>query len=78
MTTRPDTDTLRIKVDGGVCMGHAMCNALAPEVYEVDDAGFNRMGEFELDPAGRGAAERGASACPERAISFPRSGPTAG
>jgi ferredoxin len=70
VTTQPKTDTVRIQVDGNVCMGHAMCNALAPEVYEVDDTGFNRMGDFEVGADARPAAARGAQACPERAITL--------
>ncbi|MFG2631502.1 ferredoxin [Streptomyces sp. NPDC048473] len=59
---------MRIKVDSERCMGHAMCNALAPEVYTVTDDGFNEMQEFEVTTAQRAAALRGASACPERII----------
>ncbi|MFF2963981.1 ferredoxin [Streptomyces sp. NPDC057963] len=59
---------MRIKVDSERCMGHAMCNALAPEVYTVTDDGFNEMPEFEVAADRRAAALRGASACPERII----------
>ena len=59
---------MKIKVDTGRCMGHGMCNALAPEVYEITDDGFNEMGEFEVQPERYEAARRGANACPERII----------
>jgi ferredoxin len=31
---------MRVKVDRELCGGHAMCAIIAPEVFEVDDAGF--------------------------------------
>ncbi|MGW4211294.1 ferredoxin [Lentzea sp. NPDC004789] len=72
MTAQQQTGTFKISVDGDRCMGHAMCNALSPDVYEVDDDGFNVMGEFELGEDLRPAAQRGAQACPERAITLSR------
>ncbi|WP_433728981.1 ferredoxin [Actinoplanes sp. CA-051413] len=60
---------MKIKIDADSCMGHGMCSALAPEVYEINgDTGFNEMGEFEVEEDRHAAAARGASACPERAI----------
>ena len=55
-------------VDEGLCMGHGMCAALAPGVYEVSELGTNEMGDFEVPPGAETAARRGARACPERAI----------
>ncbi|OLO25804.1 ferredoxin [Streptomyces sp. MNU77] len=60
---------MKIRVDGERCMGHAMCNAIAPEVYEVNDMGYNEMGEFEVAGGAEAAAVRGADSCPERVIS---------
>jgi len=59
-----------VRVDKTRCMGHAMCDALAPTVFEVTDLGFNEMGEFEVPDTERDAVERGMAACPERAISI--------
>ncbi|NGO72958.1 ferredoxin [Streptomyces boncukensis] len=61
---------MRVRVDAGRCMGHAMCESLAGEVYEVTDDGFNEMGEFEVPEELRAVAVRGASACPEGAIAL--------
>ena len=61
---------MRISVDLGKCNGHARCAAIAPDVYELDDAGFcaadGKVVEGELE----GAAEDGAAACPEMAITL--------
>jgi ferredoxin len=59
---------VRIDVNGEVCMGHAMCMSVAPEVYELDEFGYNRMGAFAVGDDRRDAATRGLLACPEQAI----------
>lgn len=61
---------MKAAVDRNLCQGHAMCNALAPEVYEVNDDGFNEMGVFAVPVGREAAAARGAGACPERAITI--------
>jgi ferredoxin len=61
---------MKVRVDVTRCMGHSMCNAIAPDVYEVTEMGFNEMGEFEVSPAQEQAARRGARACPERIIAI--------
>jgi ferredoxin len=61
---------VKIEVDTDLCQGHGLCSALAPEVFQVDpESGYNQMGTFELtDESLWDAADRGATACPERAI----------
>lgn len=58
---------MRIVVDSA-CSGHGRCAAIAPEVYALDDSGYNRMGEFEVPPELEGRARAGADSCPERVI----------
>lgn len=59
---------MKIRVVNGKCQGHAMCVAKAPEVYKLDDHGYNRMGTFMVSRDKEEQARRGARACPERAI----------
>ena len=47
-----------------------MCAAQAPEVYELDDTGSNRMSEFTVVEGQEEAARLGASWCPEDAITL--------
>jgi ferredoxin len=61
---------MKIEVNAGLCSGHARCNAAAPEVYELDDAGFCAVTTLEVAPEQEAAAVRGAQACPERAITI--------
>ena len=51
------------------CEGFAKCNAVAPEVYELDESGYLLAPpQIPLDASLREAAELGAEACPRRAI----------
>lgn len=59
---------MRIHVDTDRCSGHARCRALAPEVYELDELGYNVTPSKEVAPELEAAARRGAEACPEQAI----------
>jgi ferredoxin len=60
---------MKVRVDRQRCTGHAMCHANAPDVYELDDVGYNVLdGEMEVDDALAPQARRGAESCPERAI----------
>ena len=60
---------MKVVVDCNKCQGHAMCASQAPEVYELDETGYNSMGEFTVVEGQEEAARLGASWCPEGAIS---------
>ncbi|MBO0728458.1 MAG: ferredoxin [Acidimicrobiaceae bacterium] len=60
---------MKIRVDRAKCEGHAVCHSQAPDVYPLDELGYNAVdGVLEVGPADADAAERGARGCPERAI----------
>jgi ferredoxin len=59
---------MRVHVDVERCTGHARCADLAPEVYELDDVGFNVTPTYDVAPGMEELARRGAMACPEQAI----------
>lgn len=61
---------MKVNVDTTVCSGHARCNAVAPEVYDLDDLGYCRIPSPEVAPEHEKAARDGAAACPERAITI--------
>jgi ferredoxin len=61
---------VRVIVDRSLCMGHAQCNAVGPDVYDLDDDGHCLPVEGEIPPALRDQATEGAAACPERAITI--------
>jgi ferredoxin len=59
---------VKVEADEKRCMGHGRCTVAAPQVYVLDDLGFNRMGAFEVSDDLAEQAHRGAMACPEAAI----------
>jgi ferredoxin len=65
---------VKITVDGNACMGHGRCMAMAPEVYVLDDLGYNRMDTFEVARGLEEQARRGAMSCPESAIAVTEDG----
>jgi len=60
--------TVRIVVDPERCTGHALCRAAAPNVYVLDELGFNVTPPGEVTPELADEAVRGALSCPESAI----------
>lgn len=59
---------MKIIVDHGKCQGHAMCHNRAPDIFTLDDAGYNRMAPFEVTAEQEPRARKAARLCPERAI----------
>ncbi|MCF8471260.1 ferredoxin [Sphingorhabdus sp.] len=63
---------MRVKIDGEHCTGHGRCAKYAPNVFILDDDGYNADRSNEIDvPAGEEEnAKRGMKSCPERAITL--------
>jgi ferredoxin len=60
---------MRVVVDRDRCQGHARCQALAPELFEVDDVEQkSRVKVDALAPEQEEAARRAVRNCPEGAI----------
>lgn len=59
---------MRVEVDPSICEGHGQCNAVAPEVYDLDDGGYCLIRTPEIPPALQTQAQAGAHACPVHAI----------
>ena len=57
-----------VEIDTTRCSGHGRCYVLAPEIFQSDDQGFGVVTCTEVTDDLLDAAERGANACPERAI----------
>jgi ferredoxin len=60
---------MKVSVDTGRCQGHARCNSLCPDVFDLNEDGFvvlltSSVGDELADEVRE--AERN---CPERAIS---------
>lgn len=59
---------MRVVIQQPACVGHARCHHVAPELYPLDDNGYIASSGFIVAPGQEGLAQRGARACPERAI----------
>lgn len=58
---------MKVVVDSTKCMGHARCNAVAPQAFDLDDEGYAIVTPYaaEASPADLHSA---AESCPEQAI----------
>ena len=59
---------MKIIVDRGICAGHALCAAKAPDVYRLDDEGYCCSNGDTVPPHLHEQARLGARHCPEAAI----------
>lgn len=60
---------MRIEVDLSLCHGHAQCEDVAPEIFEVRDDGFAHLLITETsDPRLCGLAREASARCPAEAI----------
>jgi ferredoxin len=63
---------MRMKIDGENCTGHGRCAKYAPNVFRLDDDGYNadRGREIEVPAGEEDNAIKGMKSCPEKAISL--------
>jgi len=61
---------MKVLVDAERCQGHARCLAEGPDVYVLDDDGYNTTDVDSVPPEFQDQARRGALACPELALTI--------
>ena len=59
---------MKIVVDFDLCQGHAVCEAEAPDVFEVDDEGKLTVLDGSPPEALRSEVEAAVRYCPTRAL----------
>jgi ferredoxin len=61
---------MKVKVIGDRCTGHGRCWAVAPELFEPDEEGFNSQLDTTIEvPAGKEQeAQDAVLSCPEGAL----------
>ena len=57
-----------MRVDTQLCTGHALCHLQGPDVYVLNELGFNVTDRIDVPQELWEQARRGALACPEGAI----------
>jgi ferredoxin len=60
----------KIKVDFDLCESNAMCEALAPSHFEVDDDDFLQILKEEVTDDELGVLGQAVASCPKSAISL--------
>jgi ferredoxin len=61
---------MKIKVDFDLCESNALCEAIAPEVFELDDDDYLQLKTEETTPENVADVKRAVAACPRAAISL--------
>ena len=59
---------MKIAINKPQCAGHARCNAVAGDLFPLDEAGYIATTRFEVPPGEEARARRASRACPERVI----------
>lgn len=57
-----------IKVDFDLCESNALCVAMAPQVFELDDDDYLQLKTEQTTDDNRADVERAVAACPRAAI----------
>jgi ferredoxin len=61
---------MKIKVDFDLCESNALCEALAPQNFEIDDDDFLQIVDENVTDENRDAVQQAVAACPKSAISL--------
>ena len=61
---------MKIKIDWDLCESNGLCEAMAPEVFELDDDDFLQLKTEETTPDNISNVKRAVAACPRAAISL--------
>ena len=61
---------MKVKVDFDLCESNALCEAIAPDIFELDDDDFLQLLDDEVTDENRDRVERAVASCPRAAISI--------
>ena len=61
---------LRVRADYDLCEANAMCEALAPDVFEIDDDDNLQIADPTVTDENRSRVEQAVAACPKVALSI--------
>jgi ferredoxin len=62
------TEAVHVRVDGEMCVGTGMCEATAPDLFEVTEDGTARVLLDDVPPELVDRAREAAANCPTRAL----------
>ena len=61
---------MKVSVDFDLCESNALCESLAPDVFEIDDNNWLALKTEEVTDDNRARIERAVASCPRGAISI--------
>ncbi|MGH3361277.1 MAG: ferredoxin [Nocardioides sp.] len=61
---------MKVKVDFDLCESNALCEGIAPDVFELDDDDFLQLKTDEVTDENRSRVEQAVASCPRAAISI--------
>lgn len=59
---------MKVRLDSSRCAGHALCNAVDPNLFPLDDCGYSILEPHDVLPAQEALTREGVEACPEGAL----------
>lgn len=62
--------TDRIQVDFDECESNAMCEAIAPDIFRIDDDDFLQVESDVVTDENRARVEQAVASCPKSALSI--------
>lgn len=65
---------MRVRVDFDLCESNALCEAIAPDTFEIDDDDYLQILDDRVTDENRDAIERAVASCPRNAISIVEDG----
>ena len=60
----------KVKADYDLCESNAMCEALAPDIFRIDDDDFLQIDDGTVTEENRDRVEQAVAACPKSALSI--------
>lgn len=61
---------MKVQVDFDLCESNALCEAIAPETFELDDDDYLQILDDRVTEENRATIERAVASCPKSAISI--------
>ncbi|KDF02041.1 ferredoxin [Mycolicibacterium aromaticivorans JS19b1 = JCM 16368] len=59
---------MRVRLESSRCVGHALCYAVDPELFPVDEMGYSTLDEHDVAPGDEQRTRDGVEACLEQAL----------
>lgn len=61
---------MKVQVDFDLCESNGLCEAIAPETFQIDDDDYLQIVDASVTDANVAEVERAVAACPKAAISI--------